>query len=237
MAPDIFHNMHYPAFLASLFRAFAAISKGLGARLSRARKGFVTRSRRWCAGMADNVAISYGPVDSIRALVTTVTDEHHLKALADFHQKVADAARRRLAEIAERRARVHAPKPADLVKQYLAAGLSLDAAVDAVARQSPLSRDEIRFTLRLAERQKKREARSARNVEVMRLAGRGWTNRQISDRMGLDHKHVSRIVRRELGRAGQMPPMMRPVPGSTSGTPKTPCEPYGVPATVAGRTA
>ncbi len=43
-----------------------------------------------------------------------------------------------------------------------------------------------------------RIARAQRDREIMRLAARGWTNKQIALRFGLHEKSISRIVQRVL---------------------------------------
>ena len=40
--------------------------------------------------------------------------------------------------------------------------------------------------------------RKLRDIEIMRMAQRGWTNRRIAEKFGLHEKSISRIVRREV---------------------------------------
>lgn len=57
-------------------------------------------------------------------------------------------------------------------------------------------------------RQRRAAERTARAMEIMRLASRGWSNEQLGRRFGLSAGRVSQIVQQQLRitRRGQHPP-------------------------------
>lgn len=58
--------------------------------------------------------------------------------------------------------------------------------------------DQLTHHVKLFDRESARKARADRNREILRLARRGLTNREIAARVDLSHQHVGRIVRAAL---------------------------------------
>lgn len=93
-----------------------------------------------------------------------------------------------------------------LVSSHLTAGMSLDQAMQAVSRETGMPLDTIRHHWRRWLNDRRAEQTAARHRLVVFYAGRGLTNAEIGQRLGLHPVSVSRI----LGRA------LRPAPSPTT---------------------
>lgn len=103
----------------------------------------------------------------------------------------------------KRRARVHRARNADTaIEEHLAAGLSLEAAIDAVAAKLDADPAMIAAHWKVASRRGKRLSKRLRNVEIMRLAALGWDPARIGAQVGLSKAGVERVIRMMI-RAGK----------------------------------
>jgi hypothetical protein len=132
----------------------------------------------------------------------------HLAALADYFQEHADelalwarerAASEQMEAAARRRVERFAELPR-LVLNYQAAGMSADAAIRAAAVAAGCEVETVIAWLTDRRRAERRRRRELLELQVMRLAGRGWTNKVIARRLGLHPGSVSRILQRVLRR-------------------------------------
>lgn len=124
----------------------------------------------------------------------------HYRRLADALELHANRIDQDARASERRRARFALSKQIwHLVENHSAAGMTFDGAVAAVARETGFEPDLIHdLHRRLGSARRKLEARR-RNIEIVRLAGRGWHDAEIAHRVGLKHpKSVSRILRRML---------------------------------------
>lgn len=75
-------------------------------------------------------------------------------------------------------------------------GADLDAVSSEIATATGIPVATVLAWAKQARRDIADEDRSARDREIMRLAGRGWTNAQIGARLGISAKTASRAVTR-----------------------------------------
>ncbi len=73
-----------------------------------------------------------------------------------------------------------------------------DDALEQAARRLGISPEATRSYVVQWRREAADEARARRNIEIMRLVARGWTNTQIAARVNLSPSYVGRIVRRMI---------------------------------------
>ena len=140
------------------------------------------------------------PLDSLRPL------GDWLAALADDCH--ADAADHELRQ--ERRARIgretdarfqQLDSAAGVLASYLVNGKSPDQAVHAAARTTGLEAADLVRLLSPARKEAKRRQVNRRNRRIMRLRARGYSDKEIGERVGLHGKSVARIIGQELRRA------------------------------------
>lgn len=137
--------------------------------------------------------------------IQTLTPEA-LASLAAYHEALADQLRRRLAELernryrAEQQAKIDAARQAvpELVKHHLASGIGLDDACAAAALTLNIPTPSARYWYEHRQRAERIALDEAREIEIMKLAGRGWTNCSIAARVGVHPATVGRIVKRRL---------------------------------------
>lgn len=73
-----------------------------------------------------------------------------------------------------------------------------------------LQQSTIRDLARETARARQTTPATKRNIQIMKLASRGWTNQQIADRFRLHPASVSRIIRNMLKEAGAAADLSRP---------------------------
>lgn len=151
-------------------------------------------------------------------------DPQACRAMADYHRRLAarlDAA----AELGEaddratarRRARSDlARRLGERVARAVENGHAADRAIAVLARRAGIDPAQLRAWWQIARRKRRAAGRkpgSARDLEILRLAARGWTDAQLAARFKLDRSTVNRIVRRTLAgtSTAAMPPPPAPV--------------------------
>jgi hypothetical protein len=120
----------------------------------------------------------------------------HLRAIADQLLGRAEAAHRE--DTADQRRREVARQAHQAARRALTMierGQEPAAAVAAVAGE--LDPRQVQTWLAVEQR-KAGQRRRLRNVKIMRLAGRGWTDDEIGRKFTMHRKSVNRIVRRML---------------------------------------
>ena len=131
-----------------------------------------------------------------------------LEALAEAHEEMAreirSAADRRRGEITKERnaeRRVDSLLTLAELVEARAQSVSLERAIEMVAAETGCPAETVAHYVARREKELKTAKRKARDIEILRLASRGWSNAEISDRVGLAPGSISRIVQRSL-RAG-----------------------------------
>ncbi len=143
--------------------------------------------------MRDPTVLRAFPLAAIEALAAG--HEAEAKALRALAAEEAWR-RRRLAESTALFARCFATPR--LVARHAALGLTPAAAIEAAAAEAGVPPETVLAHVRRRARDQAAADRRARDLAVMRLAGRGWRNAEIGARLGLHPHSVSRIVRRML---------------------------------------
>lgn len=122
----------------------------------------------------------------------------HFQQLADQLLARASTAATQAAGDERRRARARgAHQAAKVALRLTERGLEPDDAIARVARKHDLEPGQVRAWLEI-ERKKQGARKRLRNVKIMRLAGRGWTDKEIAAKYQMHAKSVNRIVRRML---------------------------------------
>jgi AraC-like DNA-binding protein len=122
-----------------------------------------------------------------------------LLAQAEYHEAVDAANARRRAKAAEAR------RAADAVAIRVERGETPEAAIADLAARLALDPAQIAAWWRQCWSRPRRAARR-RDLEIMRLAGRGWTNAQLAAKFKLSESAVSRTIRRMLTARPASPP-------------------------------
>jgi hypothetical protein len=136
-----------------------------------------------------------------------------LLAQAEYHEALAAANARRRARAAEAR------RAADAVDALVISGETPEAAIAAIAARLALDPVQIGAWWHHDRSRPRRVARQ-RDLEIMRLAGRGWTNAQLSAKFKLSESGVSRVIRRMLKARPATPP-----PANAKAAPPAPSAP------------
>lgn len=140
-----------------------------------------------------------------------------LEAFARVLSTLADAARRAAGERqqAERQIEAHSAvrdyrerlrRALAVALQSIRDGMAEQAAIAAAARALDVYPEGVALVLRDDRRRQAKAEREARNIEVMRLAGRGWKNTAIAAKVGLHPQTVSAIIQTMLRKNPARPP-------------------------------
>jgi DNA-binding NarL/FixJ family response regulator len=130
-----------------------------------------------------------------------------LRAVAHFLVLQAATLKRRARELEHRHQSYQATRKA-LAAQPFAEGLgaaAVEIGAAAAAARYGVARSTAELHRRMHAREQKILSIKKRNLEIMRLAGRGWPNERIARRVGLHAASVSRIVQAELRRTRLAP--------------------------------
>jgi DNA-binding NarL/FixJ family response regulator len=124
-------------------------------------------------------------------------DPAALRKIANYLAKVAAQCRRR-AQMLETRSKTLARKRAPFAEGL--GELAADVGADEAARRYGVILSTAQLALRIHLKDKRALARRERDLQVMRLAGRGWSNSEIAQGTKLHPVTVSRIISRQLNR-------------------------------------
>ena len=146
------------------------------------------------------------PFDPIQAVFATLPDDDLGAAIRYLKSLIATLEHRRERIRTEDRARHLDRLARDLpanVARAIADGMDPTAAVAAVARNTGMPPATVTYWWTRSEKERAARERAARDIEIVRLARRGWSNAGIADRFGISPRTVSGIVRKAIdGRHG-----------------------------------
>lgn len=141
-----------------------------------------------------------------------------LTVQADLAEDAARVNERRRARNAEAR------RAAAAVDTMVLEGIEPRQAIEAIAGRLGLDAAQIAAWWH-AGRSQPGLRRRARDIEIMRLVARGWTNAQLCERFQVSESTVTRIVRRALRRAAAPAAAARPAPAAEIAPPIAAAEP------------
>lgn len=150
-------------------------------------------------------------------LLSRVLDPVACHSVADMFAYLAHMARTRAEEIEANKRLWENPappenSPLDMLIEHVKSGQTIDAAVQSVVNVTGFDRVHLLAAYHAWSGRQAKAVRDQRDLEIMRLAGRGYTNAKIVeslDRQGfgkIHPKHVSRIIRTRLRKANSKPP-------------------------------
>lgn len=126
-----------------------------------------------------------------------ISEPRDLLRLAEFHERIARAAREAAHRLETRRKTKAEPSPRDRLRHCIKNGMTPSEAISAVAAITMSTEEATRRLYETMTVQDRKAARRQRDSAILDAARTGSGNVEIGGKFGIGSRYVSRIVKRQ----------------------------------------